>query len=133
PARSCSATEPPGSLVSNQHLESPSSPTSNASAMDTLRRELSGVLLRDAQRLGKRLAGLERRRRQGKPVDRGIREIQQEIARSRASVEARRQRPLTLAYPEALPVSQRREDILEALRDHQVVVVAGETGSGKTT
>ncbi|HSH47026.1 MAG TPA: ATP-dependent RNA helicase HrpA [Halomonas sp.] len=101
--------------------------------MDTLRRELSGVLLRDAQRLGKRLAGLERRRRQGKPVDRGIREIQQEIARSRASVEARRQRPLTLAYPEALPVSQRREDILEALRDHQVVVVAGETGSGKTT
>jgi ATP-dependent helicase HrpA len=36
-------------------------------------------------------------------------------------------------YPDELPVSQRREDIGAAIRDHQVVVVAGETGSGKTT
>ncbi|MFN3708682.1 ATP-dependent RNA helicase HrpA [Microcella sp.] len=36
-------------------------------------------------------------------------------------------------YPPDLPVSQRRDDILEALRDNQVVIVAGETGSGKTT
>lgn len=36
-------------------------------------------------------------------------------------------------YPEELPVSQRREDIAAAIRDHQVVIVAGETGSGKTT
>jgi ATP-dependent helicase HrpA len=38
-----------------------------------------------------------------------------------------------LRYPPALPVSQRRDEILAAIRDHQVVVVAGETGSGKTT
>ena len=38
-----------------------------------------------------------------------------------------------LVYPEELPVSERREDIAAAIRDHQVVVVAGETGSGKTT
>ncbi len=36
-------------------------------------------------------------------------------------------------YPEELPVSQRRDEIAEAIRDHQVVIVAGETGSGKTT
>ncbi len=36
-------------------------------------------------------------------------------------------------YPADLPVSERRDDIVAALRDHQVVVVAGETGSGKTT
>ena len=36
-------------------------------------------------------------------------------------------------YPEDLPVSGRRDDILAALRSHQVVVVAGATGSGKTT
>ncbi|MCF6261788.1 MAG: ATP-dependent RNA helicase HrpA [Gammaproteobacteria bacterium] len=36
-------------------------------------------------------------------------------------------------YPEELPVSQRRDDIAAAIRDHQVVIVAGETGSGKTT
>ena len=38
-----------------------------------------------------------------------------------------------LNYPEHLPVVARREDLLAALRDHQVVVIAGETGSGKTT
>ncbi len=39
----------------------------------------------------------------------------------------------TITYPADLPVSQRRDDIAAAIRDHQVVVVAGETGSGKTT
>lgn len=50
---------------------------------------------------------------------------------------ARRERRLALrpeiTYPEHLPVVERREDIAAAIRDHQVVVVAGETGSGKTT
>ena len=41
--------------------------------------------------------------------------------------------PARLRYPEQLPVVERRDDILAALRDHQVVVIAGETGSGKTT
>ncbi len=40
---------------------------------------------------------------------------------------------LEITYPPELPVSQRREDIAAAIRDHQVVVLAGETGSGKTT
>jgi len=38
-----------------------------------------------------------------------------------------------IAYPEELPVSARRDDIAAAIRDHQVVIVSGETGSGKTT
>ena len=38
-----------------------------------------------------------------------------------------------IRFPEALPVSARREEIAAAIREHQVVVVAGETGSGKTT
>ncbi len=38
-----------------------------------------------------------------------------------------------LHYPEHLPVVERRDDLLDAIRDHQVVIVAGETGSGKTT
>ena len=38
-----------------------------------------------------------------------------------------------LHYPESLPVSERRADILKLIREHQVVVIAGETGSGKTT
>ncbi|GAA2155004.1 ATP-dependent RNA helicase HrpA [Humibacillus xanthopallidus] len=38
-----------------------------------------------------------------------------------------------ITYPEHLPVVERRDDIAAAIRDHQVVVIAGETGSGKTT
>src|SRR5262249_51397544 len=37
------------------------------------------------------------------------------------------------SYPPDLPVSQRKDEIAAAIRDHQVVIVAGETGSGKTT
>ena len=39
----------------------------------------------------------------------------------------------TITYPESLPVSARREEIARALAEHQVVIVCGETGSGKTT
>ena len=46
---------------------------------------------------------------------------------------ARRLAVPDISYPESLPVSQRRDEIAEAIRDHQVVIVAGETGSGKTT
>lgn len=41
--------------------------------------------------------------------------------------------PEAITYPEELPVSERRDDIMNAIRDNQVVIIAGETGSGKTT
>src|SRR5271170_3784568 len=40
---------------------------------------------------------------------------------------------LKISYPAALPISQRKDEIAEAIRDNQVVIIAGETGSGKTT
>ncbi|MGP5151741.1 ATP-dependent RNA helicase HrpA [Glutamicibacter ardleyensis] len=40
---------------------------------------------------------------------------------------------ISISYPETLPVSARREDIIEMIRANQVVIIAGETGSGKTT
>lgn len=42
-------------------------------------------------------------------------------------------RPLTIEFPESLPVSGKREEIMAAISQHQVVIVCGETGSGKTT
>jgi ATP-dependent helicase HrpA len=47
--------------------------------------------------------------------------------------ERRRSLVPRVSYPPELPVSRRRDDIAAAIRDHQVVIVAGETGSGKTT
>ncbi|RYZ05690.1 MAG: DEAD/DEAH box helicase, partial [Comamonadaceae bacterium] len=40
---------------------------------------------------------------------------------------------LKIDFPESLPVSARRDEIAQAIQDHQVVIVCGETGSGKTT
>jgi ATP-dependent RNA helicase HrpA len=56
-----------------------------------------------------------------------------DITRATQRVAARRAAVPAISYPEELPVSQRKDDIAAAIRDHQVVVVAGETGSGKTT
>ena len=50
-----------------------------------------------------------------------------------ALIEARRARLPAITFPDDLPVSACRDEITQALLDHQVIVVAGETGSGKTT
>ena len=41
--------------------------------------------------------------------------------------------PLQIDFPESLPVSGKRDEIMAALERHQVIIVCGETGSGKTT
>ena len=60
-------------------------------------------------------------------------EISSAVAEAELRVQQRRESIPEITYPENLPVSQRREELLEAIRDNQVVIVAGETGSGKTT
>ncbi|MBP0459692.1 ATP-dependent RNA helicase HrpA [Streptomyces montanisoli] len=93
---------------------------------------LAEVSLRDAQRLGRRLEGTRRIR---KPEARQavLDEISAEAEKAADRVRRRAARLPAVTYPEQLPVSQKKDTILEAIRDHQVVIVAGETGSGKTT
>lgn len=57
----------------------------------------------------------------------------QEATRSVTTCDLRRQRVPIPSYPPDLPITSRRDEIVEALKKHQVVVIAGETGSGKTT
>jgi len=90
-------------------------------------------MLTDRAELLRRLHGLRRRAREGKPFDRGLKELETALAAARTRVAARAAQRPAIAYPEELPVSARREDIAAAIAAHQVVVIAGETGSGKTT
>ncbi len=90
-------------------------------------------MLSDRRALRKRLMGLQRRSKDGKPIDRGLKEIGGAIEASRQRLATRRAAMPLPEYPEALPVSARRVAIAAAIEEHQVVVVAGETGSGKTT
>ncbi|MBL1107781.1 ATP-dependent RNA helicase HrpA [Streptomyces sp. 5-8] len=106
--------------------------THPAPALGTLAPRLTKLSLRDAHRLGRRLEGARKIR---KPEARAavLSEIETEIGRAEDHMAARRSRVPAVTYPEQLPVSQKKAEIADAIRDHQVVIVAGETGSGKTT
>ena len=83
----------------------------------------------NASRSNRRGGGNNRTRKQGNPHGDNKGNQQKHPA-------PRRYEPLIpefITYPEELPVSERREDIMNAIRDNQVVIIAGETGSGKTT
>ncbi|MFG2465475.1 ATP-dependent RNA helicase HrpA [Streptomyces canus] len=107
-------------------------PAPGTPAFGDLAARLTELSLRDAHRLGRRLEGARRIR---KPEARAavLSEIEAEAGKSEERVRARRARVPAVSYPEQLPVSQKKDDIAAAIRDHQVVIVAGETGSGKTT
>jgi ATP-dependent helicase HrpA len=85
------------------------------------------VTFRDAARLGRRLKNLR-----GKATPEKLQQISAELAAAEALVAARQAAVPAIGYPE-LPVSDRRDELGKAISEHQVVVVAGETGSGKTT
>ncbi|MFD4457631.1 ATP-dependent RNA helicase HrpA [Nocardia sp. NPDC058480] len=89
-----------------------------------LRTRLAEVSLRDEHRLQRKL---DRARPDDLPA------IEAEIATAETRVANRRAALPRITYPEQLPVSARRDDIAAAIAANQVVIVAGETGSGKTT
>ena len=97
-----------------------------------LRKKMSTLLPRDEHRLGRRLEGT-RRIRDAAAREAVLSEIAAAIDAAQLRVDARLAAVPPISYPQDLPVSQRRDDIRAAIRDHQVVIVAGETGSGKTT
>ncbi|MDQ1069477.1 ATP-dependent RNA helicase HrpA [Streptomyces canus] len=107
-------------------------PAPGTPAFGDLAARLTELSLRDAHRLGRRLEGARKIR---KPEARAavLSEIEAEVGKGEERVSARRARVPAVSYPEQLPVSQKKDDIAAAIRDHQVVIVAGETGSGKTT
>src|SRR3954453_9936899 len=98
-----------------------------------LRSRLRELTLRDEHRLVRRLDKLRRTTDDGARA-KALAGLVGDIERAEARVARRRATvPGRIAYPPELPVSARRDDLLAAIRDNQVVVVAGATGSGKTT
>jgi ATP-dependent helicase HrpA len=92
-----------------------------------LRNRLDGLTIRDAARLGRRIKNLR-----GKVSAEKVQQIAEELTSAEALVATRKAAVPAITYPE-LPVSDRRDELAKAINDNQVVVVAGETGSGKTT
>jgi len=93
-----------------------------------LRGQLDTVSSRDYGRLLGRWRTLSRRPDEGK-LEALASDIQRSASKRRARVEAKP----AIRLDESLPISARGEDIIKLIREHQIVVIAGETGSGKTT
>jgi ATP-dependent helicase HrpA len=98
-----------------------------------LRAQVPGCMLADQRTILSQLNAIDTRQRRNQPVDRLL-----EKARSRLE-ESLRRRAARLAslprptFPSDLPVVQRKDDIARAISENQVIVLCGETGSGKTT
>ncbi|HSX88832.1 MAG TPA: ATP-dependent RNA helicase HrpA, partial [Pseudomonas sp.] len=104
--------------------------TDQTPAIDQLLKNLEQTLLADRHRLRRQLHEL----RKQTPVDEA--KLAQWVERFQASVakvEARKLSVPLMRYDDALPIAAKRDEIKAAIAKHQVVVIAGETGSGKTT
>jgi ATP-dependent helicase HrpA len=97
-----------------------------------LRARLPELMLRDERRLA-RQADRARSLRDPDARAQALAGLEAEIATAQQRVAARRAAVPVITYPAELPVSQRKAELAAAIAGHQVVIVAGETGSGKTT
>ncbi|MGD8346562.1 MAG: DEAD/DEAH box helicase, partial [Lysobacterales bacterium] len=87
----------------------------------------------DAAWCRKRLSTVSRQLKQGKNVEKALKQVLLRFAKSAERVERRLAAVPKPVYDPGLPISKHREEILQAIAAHPVVIVAGETGSGKTT
>ena len=102
------------------------------SPLAALSAQLGELMLRDQQRLQRRLQGARKIKNPDAQLAVAA-ELESDITAALQKVQSRAASCPKVTYAENLPVSQKKQDILQAIRDHQVVIVAGETGSGKTT
>ena len=86
----------------------------------------------DQRRLGRRAAKAAALR-DAAARQQAVARLHAEVDAASARIEARRRAVPVITYPPELPVSQLKDEIAEAVRDNQVVIIAGETGSGKST
>src|SRR3954453_7973247 len=94
---------------------------------------IESAMQADRFRLRNLLRAVRRDEEQGRPPDEKLERLLRQLDESNARREKREKLIPRLEYDESLPVVARREEIGAAIRDHQVVVVCGETGSGKST
>ncbi|MGD0410272.1 MAG: ATP-dependent RNA helicase HrpA [Verrucomicrobiota bacterium] len=101
--------------------------------IEELKTLLPQCLLPDWVRLGRRLARLLRDQHHPDQRDALLERLRQQVRASMALREERRLNVPCITYPAELPITARKDEIVAAIRAHQIIVIAGETGSGKTT
>ncbi len=87
----------------------------------------------DRHGLRKRLRNLRQRQKSGRPFKDGLEQLLHEVQRSRQRLQRRREQAPIPKFQDDLPISARRDEIAAAIEKHQLIVLCGETGSGKST
>jgi len=95
--------------------------------------DIAACLLRDRQGFRHRLRGLKWRAQGGQAGERDLAELWRSMRHSQAVLDLRTSLVPEISYPPELPVTEHRDEVAALIRDHQVVVLCGETGSGKST
>ena len=119
--------------MSNDKQETSSAAETVEVQIQACRDSIKNVMGRDRYRLQRQLKDIAGKLKAGKRVDQPIAKLMTAIERSVRLRQQREQSVPDITFPDALPVSGRRDEISELIRDNQVVILAGETGSGKTT
>ncbi len=109
-----------------------SQPKKQQNSAASLKAALKECMFKDRFRLQKRIFGASKIKKD-ESRNAVFDEIAMDIAKSMMTAQQRISASAKIEYPELLPVSQKRDDIAKAIEENQVVIVAGETGSGKTT
>ena len=104
-----------------------------AAALEALAARFEHALVGDRVALAQQANRLRVRARRNQPIDRGLARLAERLEASVARREARRQAVPVPSYPLDLPVVAAKDELQRAIAEHQVVVVCGETGSGKST
>ncbi|MEO0443278.1 MAG: ATP-dependent RNA helicase HrpA [Pseudomonadota bacterium] len=107
--------------------------SSSHCSLEYIQSILPNVASRDRYRLGRDCERLAAKTAKAVEHHAALAALAESLHVSIAKVEARRARLPVIEFPEGLPISDKREQIAAAIGQHQVVIIAGETGSGKTT
>jgi len=102
-------------------------------AFEQLLKNLDQAMYADRHRLRRQLHDLRKKAGDSPIEEERIKQWLERFQASAAKVEARRQSVPVMRYDDSLPIAAKRDEIKAALEKHQVLVIAGETGSGKTT
>lgn len=94
---------------------------------------LANVAMKDRHRFGRSLAKIESRVKTSKPVSKDLERLYKQMNESSNWVITRKKNLPKIQFPEHLPVVADMDKIKQSISENQVVVIAGETGSGKTT
>ena len=104
--------------------------------IERLKKRLPGTMLRDRESFSSKLKEIgsgHKKKKIHKRLLHQLKVLERKLDASIEEREGRLARKPVVTYPKSLPIMEKRDEIIQAVRENQVVIISGETGSGKST